>query len=185
MDTKQLLCRAGRATGALVIVAGLGLATAGSASAVEFSFDIYDVNGDGRDDESRFDVIGPDGVSDQNLVSTPDGTYMWLIDKNQNRVADEVAADTDGDHRPNVWLVDDNEDNVFERAAVDQNRNGQPDGLERPVLPQPPGGGVTLVIGSPPLGSLEDIAAGLQAGHYSNCHAFTWTMPDGWACRVG
>jgi hypothetical protein len=84
-----------------------------------------------------------------------------------------------------VSLVDDNEDNVFERAAVDQNRNGQPDGLERPVLPQPSDGGVTLVIESPPLGSLKDIAAGLQARHYSNCHAFTWTMPHGWACRVG
>jgi hypothetical protein len=171
-----------------VAVAGLlTVAPTATANAADFGFYMYDVDNNGEIDLSAIDSNGDDRY-DQNLVDIDahdrQNGDTWLIDQNENGVADQVAADVTGDLHADVWLLDRNEDNTFEQVFLDENRDFLPDGVNLVIQPYVPAGMVDLVITPPRFGGIQDIANGLMDGQTSPCYGYTWTLPDGWSCKV-
>jgi hypothetical protein len=159
----------------------LGFGGAASAAA---GFDMYDVDANGVVDASGLDT-NLDGWPDQNVVwvAAADGqpSLMWLLDKNQDRVLDEIAGDSNRDGYADTWIIDNDQNGYFEQGAVDSNGDGLPDGVTS--MP-PPSGGLGIVIYPEPLGTIEDQAANLQFSHQSPCYGSIWTLPDEATCSI-
>lgn len=123
----------------------------------------FDTDGNGYVDQTAFDLLGGDGVTD-----------TWATDHGGDTYAEEVARDTTGDGRPDTWIVDHDQDGLLDRIMLDTNRDGIADSVVAGTMLDPTPGSYVPVSGAP--GSAP--SGGTGGGGMSLGPSFTDVLPD-------